>query len=113
MNREEWRDVIGYNGRYEISDMGRIRSRVRHDGKKASNIPPHYLTPHPTRDGYLIVKLTLHGRTSTRTIASLVADAFIPAPRHSTFVARPIDGDMTNCRADNLRWMPRQGRRHA
>ena len=72
---EVWLPVVGYEGLYEVSDYGRIRSflRPKHPDRMIK----------PTRDGrYLVVNLTAEGgRQATRRVHRIVADAFLgPQP---------------------------------
>lgn len=88
---EEWRPVVGYEGFYEVSSLGRIR-RVK------------IITPVLKKHGYLQVSLTdkSGGRKSLR-LHRLVAEAFIPNPLDKPQVNH-MDENTLNNRADNLEW---------
>lgn len=92
---EEWRAVVGYEGVYEVSDLGRVRSRAS----------GHVLSPTRDKDGYPVINL--YGPEARRTWAvhRLVASAFHGDRRNPVHreVAH-LDGDRTNARADNLKW---------
>lgn len=81
---EEWRDVVGFPGMYEVSSMGRVRSfprttRHKHGGPRRMN--GRVLKPGLGGAGYLTVVLAREGRQISRSIHSLVVDAFIgPVP---------------------------------
>lgn len=101
---EVWQPVVGYDGFYEVSDAGRVRSIdrvfIRADGQREGR-RGRVLTPTPAGSGYPSVTLRLGRR---RTIHILVCEAFHgarPTPSHE--VAH-FDGDKTNNCADNLRW---------
>lgn len=92
---EIWRDIKGYGGLYQVSNLGNVKSlkfgkeRILKPGKK------------PT--GYLIVILCDNGRRSTIHIHRLVAEAFIHNPLNFPQVNHK-DENPSNNRADNLEW---------
>ena len=93
---EEWR-VIEEFPKYGVSSLGNIRNeqtgRLRSIHVNHQGFPNLVLydSPDPTR--YI------------RQVNRLVAEAFLPLPEHRTLNAIwHIDGDLLNCRADNLRW---------
>lgn len=104
--REEWRDIPGYEGLYQVSDMGRVRSlprivefngiRRRTQGKT--------LKPHDNGNGYMNVPLHKNGTTETAYVHRLVACAFVPNPDDKPCVNH-IDYDTNNNRASNLEWV--------
>ena len=103
MEAERWLPVPGYEGRYEVSDHGRVRSFVPARGRHI----PHVLGRDSALWAYPRVTLTAaNGKVSTRTIHQLVLEAFVgpkPALGHAAHT-RHLDGDVTNNRASNLRW---------
>ena len=97
---EEWRPVVGYEGLYEVSNIGRVRSLDRfyyrlHKGK--------VLSPTKDRYGYLTVTLNCNGKSKTIKIHRLVAQAFLPNPDNLPQVNHK-DEDKTNNNVDNLEW---------
>lgn len=90
-NREEWKPVKGYETRYEVSNMGRVRN---HDGL--------ILTPIERR-GYLCLNFCVNGVRKDMKIHRLVAEAFIPNPDELPFINHK-DEDKHNNQADNLEW---------
>jgi hypothetical protein len=88
---ETWRPIAGYEGRYEVSDHGRVWS-LRHR---------IYLKPTLTKFGYLRVELFRDGTGTKRLVHCLVAEAFIGAFPPGQEV-RHLDGDKGNCAAVNL-----------
>lgn len=103
---EEWRPVIGYEGRYEVSDLGRVRSlaRIVAIGTNSRVLLGAVLKPKVLRNGYLAVGLwATKGRARWVLVHRIVLEAFVgPAPAwHET---RHIDGDKANCRRANLEW---------
>lgn len=68
--QEQWRDVDGYDGMYQVSDLGRVRSRYSGEWK--------VLKPRNNGTGYLLVSLYRNGKEKQSYIHRLVASAFIP-----------------------------------
>lgn len=96
---EQWRPVEGYEGRYEVSDLGRVRSWVRWLREPDATLP-RLLTPGLNAAGYPLVVLYKDG-PSSRTVHSLVALAFLGA-RPEGMEVRHLNGDSTDARAINL-----------
>ncbi len=102
---EEWRPVIGYEGLYEVSDLGRVRSLDR--VVLRSNGAPHpwkgqILKPsaHP-KNGHLSVRLYQSDRGRTLEVHRLVGEAFL-GPLPPGRETRHFDGDPANNRVRNL-----------
>ena len=92
---EEFRDVPGYEGTYEVSNLG----RVRRNGK--------ILKPLKHRDGYLHVDLYKNGIRRKGFIHRLVGLAFIPNPDNLPCINHK-DEDKTNNTVNNLEWCTRE-----
>ncbi len=92
---EEWRDVKGYEGLYQVSNLGRARSFHNQYGR--------VIKPVLTQKGYLQVTLSKNGKSRTRPLHILVAQAFIPNPLNKPQVNH-MDGNPLNNRFDNLEW---------
>ena len=72
---EEWKPVKGYEGLYEVSNLGRVKSlNYNHTGKE------RIMKPEKHRDGYLRVQLYKDGKVKHFLVHRLVATAFIPNP---------------------------------
>lgn len=95
--RETWRPIAGTDGKYDVSDMGRVRSRAR------SGDEPRVLRG-STRRGYLVVSLALDGRRVTRTVHRLVIETFRGAPPDGHVCAH-LNGNRADPRLANLRWV--------
>ena len=104
--REIWRDVAGYEGYYQVSTVGRVRSLNRII-KRANNSPVLrkgvMLTPQKDKDGYLIVGLKMGGKEYKAKVHRLVAEAFIPNTKNKPIVNH-LDGDKGNNAVNNLEW---------
>jgi NUMOD4 motif/HNH endonuclease len=94
---EEWRPVVGWEGFYEVSSAGRVRSIPRASRTRGVVLKP-------SRSGtnkYPHVDLWADGENETRTVHSLVAEAFVGQRTDGTEV-RHLDGDDSNCQRSNL-----------
>lgn len=102
---ERWHPVVGYEGLYEVSDQGRVRTVARtmvyRDGRKR-RIECHDLTRHIHR-GYPQVHLRKHNRAHTKSVHQLVCRAFNGEPESSHEVRHLNDVKADN-RAENLAW---------
>lgn len=94
--REEWRDVENYEGKYQISNLGRLRSFAR-------SVEPLIFAPHYDKDGYIMYGLRRNGKIYTKKAHRLVASAFIPNKDNLPQINH-IDEDKTNNRVSNLEW---------
>lgn len=109
---EEWRPVRGYEGSYEVSSLGRVRSLPRtvpsrnRSSVTAARLEGKILKPAAKNGGRLSVTLCVRGRRSSRTVAELVAEAFLPNPDGRTYVEY-IGENVTDSRPENLRWAVR------
>lgn len=109
--KEIWRDVVGYEGLYMVSNFGRVKSLSR----KAYNhfTKERIMTPVLTKKGYLQVRLH-NGKTARGfKIHRLVAKAFINNSENKSQVNH-IDGNKLNNCVYNLEWCtPKQNMKHA
>lgn len=104
--KKEWVPIQGYEGIYEISMDGSIRSLdryvVRSDGVKQFK-KGKLMTYHINSDGYPTVHLSKNGKSERICVHILVARAFVDNPNGLTEVNH-LDFDRTNYRYDNLEW---------
>lgn len=99
---EEWRDVQGYEGLYQVSNLGNVKSLDRKTTWNEENI----LTPW-VQNGYPFVRLCKDGKTKTFSIHRLVAIAFIPNPLKLPMVNHK-DETRNNNHVENLEWCDAQ-----
>lgn len=100
---EKWLPVVGYEGLYEVSDAGRVRSLGRTD-IRGRVWPAQMLKPANRPNGYKFVQLTaLNTRRRMLSVHRLVAEAFIPNPSLLPIV-RHWDDDKKNNHVSNLLW---------
>ena len=99
MKNENWKAIAGYEGIYEVSDMGRVKS-LGNDKYRKEKI----LKPRKNTGGYPYVNLYKDGKRKTITVHRLVAKAFIPNHNNLETVNHK-DEVKTNNVADNLEWM--------
>lgn len=98
---EIWRDIPKYEGLYQVSNYGRVKSLNYKRTHKEKIINPAI---HPS--GHLHVLLYKDGSSKTFQIHRLVAEAFIPNPNKSKIVHH-IDHNPQNNRIENLEWLNR------
>lgn len=114
--KEEWKDIEGYEGLYQISNLGRVKSLERIVPLKNGRKRVQYeliRKPKKAYKGYLQVDLWKNHKCSVKRINRLVAIAFIPNPENKPEVNH-IDGNKENNRIDNLEWVTgKENMRHA
>ena len=104
---EEWRPVVGYEGHYEVSDLGRVRALTREVRTCYGTVRVQHgrvLVPQNTRKGHLKVTLCPgDGTEQNRFVHVLVCEAF-RGPRPPGQETRHLDGDPKNNALVNLKW---------
>lgn len=82
---EEWKDISGWEGYYQISSFGRVKSLARaipHPKSGTLNIKQRFLAQHPDKDGYLLVVFGKQNGKYPQKVHRLVAKAFLPNPKN-------------------------------
>lgn len=107
MTEEVWRPVVGWEGWYEVSSHGRVRSLDRErPNPLTGGVSVHtgrVIRPRVNRGGYLQVNLHRPGHRKTRPVHRLVAEALIPNPEGLPLVLHGLAGTRDNS-VPNLRW---------
>lgn len=94
--KEIFKDISGYEGRYKVSNLGRVLSlNYQNTGR------PRVLTPVKHHGGYLLVHL---GQNKIKMVHTLVAEAFVEN-EHGKRIVNHIDGNKHNNAASNLEWV--------
>ncbi|MEQ1663212.1 MAG: NUMOD4 domain-containing protein [Thiobacillus sp.] len=91
---ELWADIPGFEGDYQASTLGNVRSIKRGLCRMLNQVV--------STGGYKVVCLSLHGKAKSRRVHQLVAMTFIRLPERGEYVCHN-DGDRANNRPENLR----------
>lgn len=101
---EVWKAIQGYEGRYEVSNLGRVKSLPKAQFKCERILKP-YINP---KNGYCYVGLCKDGKSIGKRIHALVMNAFCPVNKKygydPDYTIDHLDGDRTNNRLENLEW---------
>ena len=110
---EVWRDVIGYEGHYQISNLGRIKSLGRRCADSRGRLVWHdgkILKQTPNSQGYYRISLRLNGKSEYAFIHRLVALHFVENPNPVAFtIVNHIDFNPHNNCYTNLEWTTLRG----
>lgn len=104
---EVWLPIEEFQGAYEVSTYGSVRSVTRviqySDNKPDRVLKGHMLSPQVDKYGYVRIRLRLNRKSVTRKVHRLVAQTFIANPKGKEQVNH-IDGDKENNYISNLEW---------
>jgi len=110
MSLEIWKPVVGYEGLYEVSNLGRVRSLTRLEtyfsrtlGECLRTSKGRILRPSPTRDGYLLVVLYRSGKQKYVYVHRLVMAAFVGACPSELQINHKDENTFNNC-LENLEY---------
>ena len=103
---EEWRDVVGYEGLYQVSDQGRVKSLERKDCL-GRTVKERILKPGVVGSGYLMIGLCTGGKQKMFSVHRLVCQSFHENPGNKSDVNH-INENKTDNRACNLEWSTRR-----
>jgi hypothetical protein len=118
---EEWRDIVGYEGLYQISNLGRVKAlerEVKNSGAlgQQKTITKHELIKKQSfnHQGYCQVSLMKDGKRKTCRVHRIVAEHFIVPTSAAAGEVNHIDGNKANNRVSNLEWVtPSENVQHA
>ena len=96
-----WKDVIGYEGIYQVSEMGQVKRILRSKGAKGGILKPIY------QHGYPTVGLRKDGKTTRHYVHRLVAFAFLGKPPCEGAEVNHKDGNRADSSLYNLEWCDR------
>ena len=104
--KEIWKDVVGFENLYQVSNLGNIKALPKH-GRKSVNMK------HCIKHGYCTVSFSKNGKSTTLYVHRVVAQAFLQNAEGKPEVNH-IDGNKLNNAIDNLEWVTiSQNQKHA
>lgn len=112
MVNEFWKDIQGYEGLYQVSTCGRVKSlpRVKQGKHNLLGVKTEYLKSggllkqSNDKNGYKLLALSKDGAMKFFRVHRLVAETFVPNPGEKP-IAHHIDGCVSNNNAENLQWV--------
>ena len=115
MNAEIWKPLRGYEGLYEVSNKGRIKSLPRNYLRKRKGRKDHIvkvkgkvLKQCVGTTGYYIIRIRKDKKCKTKKVHRLIAKTFLPEIKGCNIVNH-IDGNRLNNSIENLEWTTHQG----
>lgn len=103
--KENWKDIFGFEGIYQVSDLGNVKSLKRivpHKYSGILTIPERIRKVYVGKNGYKYTTLSKHGKISVVTIHSLVANSFLGHITNQQTVIDHIDNNKLNNCLNNL-----------
>lgn len=105
---EVWKDIKGYEGLYQVSNLGRIKGLKRkvkspQGSSGFRTIKEKILIPHISNRGYAVVNLSKDNIKVLRSIHGLVCDAFLENPNNYHCINHKDENKLNNC-VNNLEW---------
>jgi hypothetical protein len=100
---EVWKDVVGYEGIYQVSNFGNVKRISSFRGVNKAYLNGYNLTPRDNGKGYLRIKLTINNKSKRVMLHKIIANAFIPNDKSYPYINH-INGNKQDNRIENLEW---------
>lgn len=103
---ESWKPILGWEGYYEVSDRGRVRSVdrfVKCSGTSLRQELGRIMSQHSNENGYFYVMASKHGKTKRIWVHRAVLEAFV-SPRPRGMVTMHLNNDPADNHVENLKW---------
>ena len=104
--KEIWKDIKDYEGLYQVSNLGRVKSLERLAKSNNNNyriVKKKFLKKYEDKDGYIKVSLNKNAKSKAYAMHRLIAEAFIPNPNNYPCINHK-DENKQNNNLENLEW---------
>lgn len=103
---EFWRDIIGYEGLYQVSNLGKVKrlDTLNDNGYRKAILKEKELKPSLSNNGYLTINLYKMQKPSKKLIHRLVCESFLENPYCLKYVNHKDYNKLNNC-VENLEWV--------